>query len=398
MHDESNAQLIRCQNCGAEAGSKLDRLGRLKFPRGWKRDGEGFTCRTCWEQRFTLRAVRFTVVTTVDAQQNDAFWTALRASWRMSTSLANWCIVEAAKSDFVRLPAMEKPPPYKAPYLYPLARKLLPELSTAAVVAILNTVQAQYRKARFDVLWLGRAALPTFRYPYPYPLGKAAWSARWLNETDRVPVISVTLCGTRFEVRLKGGPGFHPQRQDFSDLIEGKAQPCEMALYQRGDHLMAKLVMWCPKVIRAANEGPTLSVATDAKSLLVAAHSERQTELWRFNADHVRRWVAEYGRVLGRLQEDSKASRWTKQICDPAAYRERIVRKHQDRMQTVVHQATAAALAQALRIKARGILYDGREQSYIPTFPWARLALLLEQKAKAIGLEWMVVSNEKKES
>jgi hypothetical protein len=359
---------------------------------GWKRVGEDVFCPACRDSLYTLRAVTIPVLHPVDQSLTKEFWKALRASWDMATKVANWMMTECAKRD--AHPADGKLPPMPKIYLYPEARAFAPALFSQTVSAIEQSVKGTYRKARFDV-WRGARSLPSFRYPLPLPVPAQSWSARWLNATDRVPVISVNLCGVRFDLKLKAGPHFRPQHKDFAALVDGAALPGELALMERGKTLMAKLVMRVPKVPHVQEKEKAMVVKTDPDSLLIGAIGEN--ELWRYNADHARRYEMEYlrgyeaGHVrrIGRLQEDSKLERRTGEVPDPAMFREKLCTKRNNRMDSICHQATAAAVNRAVRYRCSMLVFDGADETFLPSFPWFKLKTFLEYKTRAAGIEFM---------
>lgn len=384
------SELNQCCACASPAERKADKRGTDRLPRGWKTLSGELWCPNCVAHHWTLRALTLPVVWPSDETVRTQFRNALHASWKMSTRLSNWVILEFARRDAVT--AGEKMPKFSVPYLYNEARAAFPELSSQSVVAILNSVAAKYRSTRFHALHTGKVSFPNYRYPQPYPVPAAAWSVAWLNETDRVPVLSLPLCGVRFSVRLKTGPHFRPQHADLADLIEGRAEPCEMALYERGDTLMAKLVLRLRKKIKAAKEGPVVAVRTDKSSLLIAA--VRENEVWRYNCDQLPRWVAEHTRRLARLREDSKALRKTGQLSDPAAFREKIIRKQHQRMDSLTHMASAAVIGYATRLRASALVFDDTDRGFCESFPWYELKRKLAEKANAAGLEFTATQNE----
>lgn len=363
---------LTCQTCGKETPSRQTK----------KLAGTVF-CRPCWDKLYVTRAIMLPIITPVDPTQKAACWRDLRASWHDCAQMANWAISEMSRADGPRKPGQVKLEKFAQPYLYPQARQLWPELASASVVALLNLVQSKYREARFAVVWRMNEALPRFKDPQPLQIPAAAWSASYLSETERVRVFSANIRGTRYELRLRGGPHFRRQLREFDLFVDGTALQCEAAIYQRGDVIFAKLVGWFPRQ-QASNTEKEIVIATSEESLLVGARNEN--ELWRYNADHAKRWVSEHSRRLLRLHEDSKIERRTGEIGDPEQHRQRLVFKHRNRMDSLCHQASAAAVKHASRMRATKLILDLRSKSYIESFPWFKLSALIEQKAHAAGM------------
>lgn len=389
---------MKCSICGT------DKPGE-KLSGGWKKKGEQIFCHTDWRKLYHIRAVTFPVAgPAFNARENwPKLRTAIATCWQSATMLANWTVTEMAKADIVRMPDMEKlpkPPLSKkgnAFYLYPHARKVCPGLDTNSVVSILNTVQANYKKRRFDVIWRGEASLQRFRYPYPYPVPAAAWSARWLSETERVPIVSVPLAGERWDIRLRGGKGFQRQLKSFAQLISGDAVPCEMALYRVRaagndnrigikDHangatahynIMCKLVMWLPKPI-VSREPKTLIISTNPNSFIIASFGD--FELWRVNGDHVKRWIAEYDHRRHRLSEDLKAELRIGGKDRFADLRERLAKHQNDRLKSFIHTSARSVSDYANRHKCSDVYFNDECRTYLPDFPWHNFKTQLSTK------------------
>lgn len=382
---------LKCVCCGAIGEHKAAENGVLKKPRGWKQLG-GDYCPKCWKSFFVVRAVSFPVIGPLDAKQKDAFYTALRTGCRLVSRLSNFLMTEYKTRDRACVSSDGKLPKWEIPYLYKEARAFMPELESQAVISVDSNVKATYSKCRFHVT-IGKQSLPTMRDPQPYPVRSASWTARWLTPTEKVPVLSVPVCGVRFDLRLKSGPHFRPQHHDFGELVEGRALGGQLilTLHQKtktkNSRVMAKLVMY---IRRNEHSGiikdKTMVVRSDAKSFLIGAPGTNQ--IWRFNANHVIRWQAEHDWRLGRLREDCKLERRTRKIPDPGQFRERIVAKHHKRMHTFLHQASAVVIDRALRMKCSRIAIDTSEHGYIESFPWFQLRVLVAQKAAANGLEF----------
>jgi hypothetical protein len=219
----------------------------------------------------------------------------------------------------------------------------------------------------------------------------SCYETKWVSESERHPVLAMRLCGRWFDVKLKSGPHFRPQHKDLEDIGSGKAIPCEASIYQKGDSIMAKIVVQAPRVTAATTKERSILVATDSKSLLIG--SMGGNEIWRFNADQVPRWVSEHARRLGRLREDAKAFRMAGAASDPAKVREEFVRKQHNRLDSITHQASAMAVNRAIRMRAGTLDYDDSERGFVEHFPWHEMKTKLEQKCAAHGLQFRHIAS-----
>ena len=396
--------MSECQFC------KMERPGHgARLPMGWKRVEDRPVCADCWRARFLIRAVTFAVAKPAD---ND--WPGLREKlakcWAESTSLANWAVVELAKNDTVRTPAMKKCPKMPAIYLYGLFNKQYASReawhgSSSSACSVLQDVEAKYRKRRFEVVWTHGSSLPSYRYPVPFPVHNRLWSAEWSEDGRKVPLVTLSV-GDRVTLQLRREAGWGRQLAAFDQIVSGEAVHCEAAIYRQakgGSHrngmsdreagggrkqsydVMLKLVAWFPR--KDAGEAVnTMLVRTDPAARWVAeveGHSP-----WIMNADHVRRWCAEHRVRLQRTGEDTKAdkrlpSRQRKRISE---LRQVWARKHDDRCNTFCHTAAKQLAEYAVRQKVAEVIYDDSTRTYLPDFRWAALTGCLQQKLGERGI------------
>lgn len=374
----------RCDRCGSERATKPTAAGAPRLPGGWKRMGERVYCDRCWRASYVLRAITLPIAAPLEGD-----WKELRAAlhecWSNATQLANWAVTELVKADVVRTPDMEKLPPMPRVYLYPGARSILPDMDTASVVSLLQAVEQRYRKARFDVIWRRAASPPSFRYPMPYPVHNQRWSVR--EEEGRGLILSVPLAGRRWDLVLKTG-GRGRQRAAVRKLIAGEAAAGELAIYERGSNVMAKMVMWLPREDRQRGRSGTLYVRTTEDA--VWEYRIEDGEPRYLYADHVRQWLAAYKRRSERATHDLKyEKRW------PAKVRRRHLqdlepmrRKHRARMDTWTHEATAMLAGFADRARVARVVYDDQITSYAD-LPWYQLRERLAYKLDGLGIEFV---------
>lgn len=394
---------VVCTRCGLTVEAKLTAKGNPRLPRGWK-DHHGRWCPNCWRQNWAVRAITFRVAGPVGAEWSD-LRDALKTCWGNATAVANWAVRELSRADIVRTPEMEKLPAMPAVYLYPGAREIAPDMDSTSVVSVLQSVERRYRAQRYDVIWLRKAAPPSYRYPTPYPVHNQSWSANL--GADKEALISVRLAGQRWTLRLAGGPGFARQRAAFLRLVEGEAAQGELSLYQvsgssgdnrpglndrRQSRLMAKLVLWLPKAERPELSG-TLRVRTSGDSLLVY-HTEGGEPRY-LHADQAQRWAQEHRRKLQRIADDTKAEkrRPRRERAGIDERRKVWAQKYRRRMDSLTHEATAAIAGYARRQRVATVVYDDTDRSYVPEgFPWADLREKLRYKLAGEGIALEITS------
>src|SRR5690606_1153258 len=134
---------------------------------------------------------------------------ALKSCWRASTRLANWCVAELYRSEPPRAAGDEKMPPMTRRYLYPEARAMAPEMDATSVTSLLRSVEARYAARRLAAIWRRSEALPSYRYPVPYPIHNQAWSLERGEGGEWI--VSARLGGQRRRLRLRGGRAFARQ-------------------------------------------------------------------------------------------------------------------------------------------------------------------------------------------
>jgi hypothetical protein len=393
--------LATCDRCG---GSRAAKPGKdnIRLPRGWHRHRDALWCEPCWKSAFTLRSATFAVAGPADGTWEE-FRAALKECWQASTQLANWAVMTLARRDVTRRPGMDKLPPMPKVELYRLARPDGMEVGDAQSRSCLfRAVEAKYRAARYEVVWRCERALPTFRYPVPYPVHNQSWEARLGDDGEAL--VNLRLGGRRWTLRLRGGAEFRRQFGQHRQLVKGEALAGELAVYQvettdsahrpgvasrepgggrrAVSRVMVKLVGWFPKREARESEG-TLFVRTGPDSLLSYRVDDGDEVAYRHqNSDHLRRWVAEHRRKLDRLNEDRKrekrVSKRTRMRMTEAG--EAWSRKYNDRLDSHCHEVSAAIAAFAERRRVARVVLDDTDKSYVASFPWAKLRLYLKYK------------------
>jgi hypothetical protein len=383
--------LITCAGCQKQTSVKPTAKGSARLPTGWKRlDDATVYCRDCWTKRYYLRAVTMSV-----AEPLDATWPelrdALKSMWRATTRCSNWMMTQFYTRDVQRDDTMAKLPPMPQLYLYPEARALFPALPSQTVAALEQAHRQKYRAIRYNVLWTCSAALPTFRYPVPFPVHNQSWSAERDSNGER-PAVSVRIGDRRFLLRLKGGNQVRRQIAAHDLIASGKAIAGELAIHQKGvGALRVKMVAWLPRTGDAKERHSTLTVKTGTDSLLAAVNAKDE-KIWRYNGDHLRRWQAEHSRQLERWSEDAKYE--NRPVPNFAVRRRDAVRKFRHRMDSATHEIAAQLAGYAERRHYEAVSYDDREKSYCEQFPWFELRRKLAEKLDEKGIRLEFASGE----
>lgn len=391
---------MQCTYCSA-TGKHPTRL-----PRGWKRSHDNLPiCAKCWGERYILRAVTIPVVGPVDGTWKE-LGDELRDAWADATALSNWLMTEYYVRD-VRRKGQVKLPPQPKTYLYPEAKVRFPSIPSKAVTTIDHAISGKYRAARYKLIWTGEVSLPTYRYPAPMVIPSGAWRPEYGK--DSVPVVHVTIRGStrRWTLRLRGGREYRRQLAAFSQIVAGEAVAGELALYRRranaADHrsgvadrdsggqkaryrVMCKMVAWLPRKPASKGDG-VLSVRTDKDSLLIALNT-KDKKSWVLNADHVRRWEAEYRRKLNRWSNDQKEENRPPKF---QARREAVSTKYRRRIDSACHEAAAQLVNYAARRRFGIIRYNDTIHDFVGRFPWDRLRSLIREKADAKGIMFELV-------
>ena len=395
---------MKCGCCTKQIDAKPGKAERL--PTGWHRQPqtELSLCPKCWGERYVLRAITIPVAGPVDCDW-PSLREALKTAWQRATRITNMAVQELLKRDVVRTAAMEKLPPMPAGNLYQACKAEGYDGWSQSAAAILRQVEAKYRAKRYERIWLGKTSLPNARYPQPYPIHNASWSAAWHENGERVPHVVVTLPEVgRVTLRLRGGKEFSRQLAAFSQIVTGTAIQGEMCLLEQrvngSDHrngtterdqggakyqtrVMCKMVAWLPRAPKRELAG-TLFVRTDKDALLIALDSKDE-RVWIHNADHIRRWCAEYYCKLNRWANDQKSEQ--RPVASFTSRRDAAVNKFANRMDSAIHESAAQLVNFAVRRQFAVIRYDEFEHGFTSKFPWDRLKRLIIEKADAVGVE-----------
>lgn len=357
-----------------------------RLPGGWKRIEDRAYCSDCWRKRFILRAITVPVVSPLDCDWKTLDAT-LAEAWAACTQASNYIVTELYARD-VRRADEDKMPPMQPVYLYPELRKRYPKLPSGTVSALEHAVQRKYRARRYETIWTCKSTLPTFRYPTPFPVRSQDWSI--VFEDDR-PVVSLRVADKRIRLRLHGGWRYARQRKAMLSMATGEAVTGEMAVLRRDKEILVKLVAWLPRRSSAANRSGVLRVRTASESLIVAVNDKDET-LWRYNGDHLKRWIAEHRDRLQRLSEDQKYE--NRPVPSFTSRRSGYADKFRNRMESACHEIAAQLANYAARRKFASVLYDDSERGFVPQFPYYQLSSMMQMKLDELGIDFALASAE----
>lgn len=364
---------MTCSQCGAEAQTKTDRV-----PSGWKRHKEEIWCGKCWTKKYMLRAVALPVASCDD-------WKTFNAScnemWRVTTAASNWMMTELYARD-IRPNGEPKMPKMPKTYLYPETRTRFPLLPSQTCACLEQAVAKKYRAKRFEILWICKSSLPTYRYPTPFPVPNQGWSA-WLDKER--PHVSVRLGDKRWTLRLRSGPQFRRQLTSFRQLVSGEAVQGQLDLYSKNKTTMCKMVAWLPRPQTMQGTEGTLIVRTGAGSLL-RAFNFKDEKLWEYHADHVVRWSAEHQRLVKRLADDQKFEQ--RPVPTFQQRRTDAAIKYRDRMSSAVREIASQLVKYAVRRKFASLTYDDSDVSHCEQFTWFALRERIATKCDEMGIEF----------
>lgn len=383
---------MKCHICSAEKETKNERV-----PRGWKRAKGEIWCEKCWNRAYILRAVTIPVVGPMDKVEWPAFREALKSAWAASTGLANWANDENYTRD-IRRNGEAKCPPQPKTYLYPEARVAFPSLPSQTVAAVLQSVAGKYRATRYETVWTRERALATHRYPSPFVAPNQGWSAEIIEQR---PVVHVRIGDRRWSIVLRGGQEFRRQLGDIRQIVSGEAIQGELAIMRarakEADHrngvtqsgaqwrIMMKIVGWFPRKEQKEKSG-VLRIRTGAESLIIAV-DEKDERLWAENADHVRRWIAEYDRQRQRWSEDMKAEQ--RPVPSFVARRDAATQKQRDRMKSAIDEITSHVAKFSERRRFSEVHYDDTDRSFASSFPWYIFQETLLRKLEDRGIKFI---------
>lgn len=406
---------LSCSHCGETKEVKPTPNGEPRLPRGWKRL-DGVFCSKCWSLKYAIRAVTIPVTGPLDSSDWPAFRESLKTVWRHATRLSNWAQTTLYARDVRRGEDDAKLPPMPTCYLYGEARDGFHgwndgTLDKASAGDILQSCEQRYRSQRYEVLWTAERSLASYRYPQPYPFRPD--NIRLGLDDDGRMQASIRIAGVRWMVRLAGGSQYRRQLAGLRQLLENSELMAQGAVYQvasnKGDHrngvsgrnngngggyqsrVMLKVVGWFPVSERDAKG--TLFVRTDADSLIVALDA-KDVRLWFYNGDHAKRICLKHQdhmRRLKRLSDDRKAER-RKPNREGLPYQEmvsNVSKKDRDRLTTMCLEVSASLVNFAKRRKMKTVQYDDSERGFSEYFPWAKLKLMVKQKCRASGIEFV---------
>lgn len=409
--------IIKCGNCDATQDAKPSKKGEAKLPPGWKSHGGKIYCKTCKNKMFMLRSITIPVSGPVGADWND-LREALKKCWEASTALANWTVTELARHDTPRTPDQVKISKAPNEYLYPAARKVVPDMTPTSLNSLIRTVQQTYNKKRFDVIWLRKASLPYYRYPFPYPVHNQAWKC--VRGTGGEPCVELPLAGKKFVLRLAGGFRQRRKIEAFWKIYGGLAIPGELAIlgqevtksaHRNGttnrepgggckvhSRVMVKLVAYFPKEESKKDVDKVMYCKTTGGAFFEYKVGSDGEPRYLY-ADHVKRWERQHSERNRRLAHDMKyEKRWPTEVRKKVnESQDKRSSKFHDRINTFVHEATKMIAEYAKRQRVCKVIYDDANKSFSKTFPWFQVKEKLKYKLDERGIDVVILSKEEKE-
>lgn len=372
---------MKCTSCDASKETTGNRI-----PKGWKRHKDAAHCGKCWRQTHILRAIIIPVAEPLSGTWEE-FRAALKQSWIETTRASNWIMTQLYMRD-IRRAGEAKMPPIPRSYLYPELRRHFPSLTPQSVASLEQSVTAKYKHMRFGVIWTNASALPTFRYPTPFPVHNQSWDVSF---DAGKPVISARIGENRWQFRLKAGHSFRKGLSDLHTLVNGDGVSGEMALYRnhKGE-ILCKMVAWLPRADSVGRKG-VMFVGTGREHFLTAQFSaDAADEAWYLNADHIRRWVREYERHMQRLREDRKPEQRPTPTFQ--THQSIMVEKQRRRMKSAVQEIAAQLVNYTKRRHAAKLEYKDTDRTE-ETFPWFLLKDRIASKCEESGIEFVHASS-----
>lgn len=372
---------LTCKSTGKTIECKVTKLGNPKLPKGWKWRGDAVYSKEAWNSLYCLRAITVPIVSPVcETNSPDALkeaWTVLneqlKDAWQHSTEAANWACKYLWSHDVTRQQDDDKCPTMAPVYLYGLRDWSGWSQSAGAV---LRTVEAQYRKKRYEIVWTGSSGVPNVRYPYPYPIHNASWEL--VQESGGQITFGCRLPSGRITVRVRTKNKPRTRIADLKHLIDNPDLRGEASLIKKHDGtIMVKMVGWFPKTVRVASG--ELWVRTSAIHLLTL-FNEKEEELQKINGDWIRQKVLGHEAMLQRWHDDMKLERRLPKRLARKTKEDIRVRcdKMHARLKTFIDQTAAQIVNYAIRRKLDTIRYDDSEKGYFTAFPWFKMKERLE--------------------
>lgn len=326
----------------------------------------------------------------------------LKHAWGMSTHLANWVMSElymidqlTVERDGAKISPMPSFHTDSSPKdLYGLFLLTNPQAKQwvglkREASTIIRSVKDKYSAVRLNVVGRGFQSLPSFRFPFPFPIHNQTWKPFYGK--DNVPLVSVALPRGRVILRLRGGSEMRRQLSYFRQLVDG-AKRGEMSIHRRGKHVLAKLIGWFPLPAQQKANDRTLLVKTDPNALWVAEMEGTHPRVW--NQDHMRHLVERHRIWRQRMSEDLKREKRVPQKMKAHMLHalEDRCRKMNDRLDTFCHEMTKQLAEFAVRQKVDTVLYDDQEKTWLQQFPWHNLREKLTWKLQERGIRFVCKS------
>lgn len=411
-----------CNQCGKSPPPRKDGTpfpvkadGEPKLPRGWKLFHGESTCGECLAAQWQVGGVAVPIDCVIDddgesKEQWGPFKLALHQAWSDMARLANWTIRQLFLADEPPLAGERKMPKWVPPYLYPEARKAFPKIATGTLCQMLQTVQSKYGEKRIESLLFNRCSVPSYSMQrMSVPIKSGTWK---IGFPEDVPILEFRMGDTRWRVKLKVNKGSARAIAALRKVVAGEYQATALQIKPqgkwsgRGDGVqvraaggsfgkqllqpMAVFTLFRPVAAAIGDETLSLSTANDCL-LRVVSPGGRELR-WKMNA--LRGRIVAAARWRRDLSDDKKAERRrprrvTRMMRDREA---RVAARMNRALDSACHQIAASVVNFCLRNELGRVEYDGRKCGWMPSFPYSKLEMLLQSKAKEAGIKWVDVS------
>lgn len=422
-----SSPLAKCCDCRVEKPSKPDKKGASKLPPKWKRIDDSTYCDKCWRGRFGIRAITIPVGRVVDGDPEE-FYKSFYEQSRAVSRLSNWYVRELALRDPGVNSETGKLKAYKKPYLYAEACAQEPSMVPASVQSVTHALDQKYEAVRINSIARCSASHPSYRANQPVPCRPDCYKLS--VDKGGSPIVSVRMGDRWWDIALRTKNQQH-KLAGFRWLLANPHLRSEIQLIpqvvSQSDHrshfetrspgggarkqnrTMIKLVGWFERKRNESLDGSLYCWTSPDHFLSYKAGLNGIVH--HIDAQHVKRWVAEYSSRRQSLSGDLKEERRTKRsmafgspkppmhgdesesrrkrgrICVQMQDRSDIWRKKQkDRIDSFTHEVTAMIAKVAERSKVARVIYDDSDKGWISSFEWHSVKEKLKYKLHMRGV------------
>ena len=343
------------------------------------------------------RTILMPILKPLPPQTWPEFGADLRTAWKLAMHATNKMTAMLVATDLQQHADEGKLPAFPKVNTYRFGTQEAPHLPTGTVSQLDRYMRRRYtgknskgQRVRWAV-HVGQQACPNSTRDV-LPIRAQDWKYGLLPSGEAfvdVPILRVS-DGVlkRYKLILKSGKEFARQYAIFKSMCDGTIKSRDIKIIQKSvgsTGAMPAVVIAVDLPVRENRGDGVITVRTASDTLLDVFAPQRTPPLWRYHAEHVRRWMAEHRRHAQAMANDAKFE--PRQERGTLAPRRAVFSlKYNNRMNTMIDDVSRYVVNLVQRQHAATVEWDDAVRWPGGEVPYAALKAKIMQKCELEGI------------